>query len=145
MYQHCGNRQALEVLQGMANWTAKWSAPISGEHMQDILNTEYGGMNEVLYNLSAATGEDQYAHTGDRFTKNQRSIIKRLWRVMDVRQGVLERNSFKMLYLYNELAALRHRTEELEGLAHRAYDALARQRNSDTTQLLDELQRASPK
>src|SRR5262252_8202067 len=29
MYQHCGNRQALEVLQGMANWTGKWSAPIS--------------------------------------------------------------------------------------------------------------------
>ena len=71
MYQHCGNRQALEVLQGMANWTGKWSAPISAEHMQDILNTEYGGMNEVLYNLTAATGEDQYAGTGDRFTKNR--------------------------------------------------------------------------
>jgi uncharacterized protein len=71
MYQHCGNRQALEVLQGMANWTGKWSASISDEHMQDILNTEYGGMNEVLYNLSAATGEDQYARTGDRFTKNR--------------------------------------------------------------------------
>jgi uncharacterized protein len=61
MYQHCGNRQALEVLQGMANWTGKWSAPISAEHMQDILNTEYGGMNEVLYNLTAATGEDKHA------------------------------------------------------------------------------------
>ena len=71
MYQHCGNRQALEVLQGMANWTGKWSAPISAGHMQDILNTEYGGMNEVLYNLTAATGEDQYARTGDRFTKNR--------------------------------------------------------------------------
>jgi uncharacterized protein len=71
MYQHCGNRQALEVLQGMANWTGKWSAPISAEHMQDILNTEYGGMNDVLYNLTAATGEDQYAKTGDRFTKNR--------------------------------------------------------------------------
>lgn len=71
MYQHCSNRQALEVLQGMANWAGKWSAPISVEHMQDILNTEYGGMNEVLYNLTAATGEDQYAKTGDRFTKNR--------------------------------------------------------------------------
>ena len=71
MYHHCGNRQALEVLQGMANWTGKWSKPISAEHMQDILNTEYGGMNEVLYNLTAATVEDQYARTGDRFTKNR--------------------------------------------------------------------------
>jgi predicted acylesterase/phospholipase RssA len=38
---------------------------------------------------------------------DQRSIVKRLFRVLDVRQGVLERNSFKMVYLYNELAALR--------------------------------------
>src|SRR5258708_3379600 len=38
---------------------------------------------------------------------NQRSVLARLLRVMDVRQGVLERSGFKMLYLYNELAALR--------------------------------------
>jgi predicted acylesterase/phospholipase RssA len=42
------------------------------------------------------------------------SILKRLFRVMDVRQGVLERNSFKMVYLYNELAALRRRAEKAE-------------------------------
>ena len=42
------------------------------------------------------------------------SIIKRLFRVMDVRQGVLERNSFKMVYLYNELAALRRRAENAQ-------------------------------
>jgi NTE family protein len=39
---------------------------------------------------------------------NQKSVLARLLRVMDVRQGVLERAGFKMLYLYNELAALRH-------------------------------------
>jgi len=33
------------------------------------------------------------------------SISRRLFRVMDVRQGVLERNSLKLAYLYNELAA----------------------------------------
>jgi hypothetical protein len=36
---------------------------------------------------------------------NHRSIISRMTRVMDVRQGVIERNAFKMAYLYNELAA----------------------------------------
>jgi len=34
---------------------------------------------------------------------NQKSVLARLLRVMDVRQGVLERSGFKMLYLYNEL------------------------------------------
>jgi predicted acylesterase/phospholipase RssA len=41
------------------------------------------------------------------------SVTKRLFRVMDVRQGVLERNAMKQAYLYNELAALRNRVEEL--------------------------------
>jgi len=69
MYQHAGNKQALQVLEGMAGWADNWTASKSEEHMQDILNTEYGGMNEVLYNLSAATGEDRWAKAGDRFTK----------------------------------------------------------------------------
>ncbi len=68
-HEHCGNQQALEVLKGMADWADHWTAPIPEPHMQDILNTEYGGMNEVLYNLAALTGDDRYAQTGDRFTK----------------------------------------------------------------------------
>lgn len=39
---------------------------------------------------------------------NRTSIIARLFRVMDVRQAALERGGFKLLYLYNELAALRN-------------------------------------
>jgi hypothetical protein len=71
MNQLCGNKQALEVLEGMAQWVDKWSAPIPEEHMQDILNTEYGGMNEILYNLATVTGDDHYAAVGDRFTKKK--------------------------------------------------------------------------
>lgn len=71
MYQHCDNKQALDVLEGMAGWADEWTASKSEEHMQDILNTEYGGMNEVLYNLAAATGNDRWARAGDRFTKKK--------------------------------------------------------------------------
>jgi uncharacterized protein len=71
MHQECGNQQALEVLKGMADWADRWSAAQSEEHMQDILNTEYGGMNEVLYNLSSVTGDERYATAGDRFTKKK--------------------------------------------------------------------------
>jgi NTE family protein len=45
---------------------------------------------------------------------NQKSVLARLLRVMEVRQGVLERAGFKMLYLYNELAALRHQIDAAE-------------------------------
>ena len=71
MHGHCRNQQALEVLEGMAQWTDNWTAHIPEEHMQDILNTEYGGMNEVLYNLAAESGNDHYAVVGDRFTKKK--------------------------------------------------------------------------
>ncbi len=71
MHQHCDNQQALDVLKGMASWADNWTAPIPEPHMQDILNTEYGGMNEVLYNLAALTGDDHYAAVGDRFTKKR--------------------------------------------------------------------------
>jgi DUF1680 family protein len=71
MYTLAGNRQALQVLEGMSNWADQWSASKSEEHMQDILRTEYGGMNEVLYNLAAVTGNDRWAKAGDRFTKKE--------------------------------------------------------------------------
>jgi DUF1680 family protein len=69
MYNLAGNKQALEVLQGMANWADDYTKSKPEAHMQDILNTEYGGMNDVLYNLAAATGDDRWATVGDRFTK----------------------------------------------------------------------------
>lgn len=71
MHQHAGNKQALEVLEGMAGWADQWTGSKSEAHMQEILNTEYGGMNEVLYNLSAVTGNDRWASVGDRFTKKR--------------------------------------------------------------------------
>ncbi len=64
-----GNEQARDVLLKLAGWVDNWTAAKPEPHMQDILNTEYGGMNEVLYNLAAATGDDRWARTGDRFTK----------------------------------------------------------------------------
>lgn len=69
MHTLAGNKQALEVVQGMAAWTDAYTSPKSEAHIQDILNTEYGGMNEVLYNLAAVTGDDRWARVGDRFTK----------------------------------------------------------------------------
>jgi NTE family protein len=45
---------------------------------------------------------------------NRRSILRRLLRVMDVRQGALERGGLKELYLYNELAVLRDYARALE-------------------------------
>jgi len=69
MHLYADNAEALDILVKMAAWVDSWTANKRDEHMQDILRTEYGGMNEVLYNLAAVTGSDRWARTGDRFTK----------------------------------------------------------------------------
>jgi len=69
MNVHAGSSQALDVLVKLAGWVDSWTANMSEEHMQEILNTEYGGMNEVLYNLAVVARDDRWAETGDRFTK----------------------------------------------------------------------------
>lgn len=71
MHQYCGNDQALTVLRGMADWADQWTAELPADRMQMVLDTEYGGMNEVLYNLAAVTNDAHYAAVGNRFTKQR--------------------------------------------------------------------------
>jgi DUF1680 family protein len=69
MHTLAANAQALEVLKGMCGWVDSWTAQWDEAHMQRILNVEFGGMQESLYNLADLTGEDRWARVGDRFTK----------------------------------------------------------------------------
>ena len=69
MYLHTGNTEALEMVEKMAAWVDLWSKPLSYEHMQRVLGTEYGGMGEVLANLYAVTGNHQYLTIARRFDK----------------------------------------------------------------------------
>jgi DUF1680 family protein len=69
MNTYAGNQLALDVLLRLSTWVDEWTANKPEEHMQDVLKTEYGGMNDVLYHLADVTGDDRWARTGDRFTK----------------------------------------------------------------------------
>lgn len=67
MYTLCGNEQALANAEKMARWTGHWLTGISDAHMQRILRTEWGGMNEALFNLAAIKGNWGYLQIGRRF------------------------------------------------------------------------------
>ena len=67
MYTLCGNEQALANAEAMARWTGHWLTGISDDHMQRILKTEWGGMNESLFNLAAIKGNWGYFGIGRRF------------------------------------------------------------------------------
>lgn len=66
-YEHTGNPEALQVAARMADWACAWSAPFSADEWQQVLLTEHGGMNEVLFNLYAATGNVKYRDLAYRF------------------------------------------------------------------------------
>lgn len=67
MYTYCHNEQALHVAERMAQWIGHWCLPLSDAEMQRVLLTEWGGMNESLYNLAAFTGNGEYFFIGTRF------------------------------------------------------------------------------
>jgi uncharacterized protein len=69
MYNHCGNDEALEVAVGMAWWVQRYLESTSDELMQRILQKEFGGMNEVLWNLYAITGKPMHQNLAERFEK----------------------------------------------------------------------------
>ncbi len=67
MHTLAGNAQALQVLEGMGVWTRRWAQPLGDEQMQRVLEVEYGGMNELLYNLAAVTGRAGWSELAHRF------------------------------------------------------------------------------
>jgi uncharacterized protein len=70
-YTLSGQRQALDTLLGMARWTERWAQPLTAEEMARVLEREYGGMNELLYNLAAVTGDARWQRLAQRFDRKR--------------------------------------------------------------------------
>jgi len=65
------DRGSLDTLARMAAWVERWVEPLDAQEMARVLEREYGGMNEVLYNLSAYTGQARWAALAQRFNKER--------------------------------------------------------------------------
>jgi hypothetical protein len=66
-YRHTGNRTALDMEIKYAAWAGSVLAPLSDAQVQKSLNTEHGGMNEVLADLYADTGNRRWLDLSYRF------------------------------------------------------------------------------
>ncbi|MBI5387336.1 MAG: glycoside hydrolase family 127 protein [Verrucomicrobia bacterium] len=86
MHQLGGNTQALDVLVKMAGWLKFRVDRLSTEQMQKALNNEHGGMNEVLANLYAVTGNPDHLRLAKAF--NHRVIFDPLARGEDKLDGL---------------------------------------------------------
>jgi len=86
VHEHCGDALALEIALGMAAWIRRWAGAIGGDAMARILDVEYGGMNEVLYDLYARTGDRADAELAHRF--DQARLFDALAEGRDELQGL---------------------------------------------------------
>jgi uncharacterized protein len=66
-YLYCDNKKALTIETGMANWTANIIRNLPDSSLQRMLFCEYGGMNDVLVNTYALTGEKKYLDLSYKF------------------------------------------------------------------------------
>jgi DUF1680 family protein len=66
-YRHAGNRAALEVEAKFAAWAESILSPLSEAQTQQMLGTEFGGMNEVLVDLYADTGDRRWLALSHKF------------------------------------------------------------------------------
>ena len=67
LYQ-TGNKTAKEMYRKMADWTVALIRHLSTEQMQSILNTEQGGMNEVLADAYTIFGNKKYLEAAKAFS-----------------------------------------------------------------------------
>src|SRR5437879_919118 len=66
-YRYTGNRTALEVETKFATWAESILLKLDEAQTQKMLNTEFGGMNEVLADLYADTGDQRWLNLSHHF------------------------------------------------------------------------------
>lgn len=67
-YLYAGNVKALEIVTRMADWVQNTVGGLTEEQRLKMLNCEYGGMNDVLANIYAITGNRKYLDLSRKFT-----------------------------------------------------------------------------
>ena len=92
VHQLCDNRQALAVVSKMADWVALRVDRLTDDQMQAALGTEFGGMNEALANLYAATGNTEYLRLARKF--EHKAIFDPLLRHDDPLNGLHANTQF---------------------------------------------------
>ncbi|MGP4110352.1 beta-L-arabinofuranosidase domain-containing protein [Streptomyces sp. 4N509B] len=67
VWRHLGSTQARDVLLNLAGWVDWRTGRLSGQQMQAMLGTEFGGMNTVMADLYQQTGDARWLTVAQRF------------------------------------------------------------------------------
>jgi DUF1680 family protein len=85
-YRYADNRTALELEIKFAAWAESVLAKLDDAQLQKMLNTEFGGMPEVLADLYGDTGDNRWLALSHRF--DHRAVLDPLARREDILDGL---------------------------------------------------------
>jgi DUF1680 family protein len=66
-FRYTGNKTAIELEKKFAAWAESILSQLTDAQVQQMLNTEFGGMNEVLVDLYADTGDKRWLDLSYKF------------------------------------------------------------------------------
>jgi hypothetical protein len=72
---YCGNEQAKTLFLGFCDWAIDLTSGLSNVLMEQMLNNEHGGMNEVLADAYAITKDKKYLDVAKRFS-HRRLLVR---------------------------------------------------------------------
>ncbi len=83
---HRGSKPALDVLVKFAGWILETSKDVPDDRLQKMLDREHGGMNEVLADVGAITGDKRHIDLAVRFS--HRALLDPLAASRDTLDGL---------------------------------------------------------
>jgi hypothetical protein len=86
VHRATGDLTALETVKGMAAWVAFRAKRLTDEQWQQMLETEFGGMQDVLTELYVTTGDEEHLRLARRF--DHRAVFDPLARGEDPLDGL---------------------------------------------------------
>lgn len=105
--------KARDLLVKLGDWCVNVTSGLSDGQMQQMMGNEYGGMNEVMADIYAITGDEKYLKSAERF--NHRSVMDPLVNHEDKLTGLHANTQIPKIIGMERIAALTEDAHEHSG------------------------------
>lgn len=106
---HYGSEQARDMLVALAQWAYGLLSDLDDRQMQDMLTAEHGGMNQVLADVAAITGDQRFLSLAIRFS--HREILRPLLEGEDRLTGLHANTQIPKVVGFERIARLDDRPD----------------------------------
>ena len=101
---HCDNTAARTVLVKLSDWALATTQSMTDAQFEAMLKTEHGGMNEVLADVYAITGDEKYLKLAERFSHKR--LLEPLSRSLDTLDGLHSNTQIPKIVGFQRIHAL---------------------------------------